>query len=155
MAIKIARSKIQYINLKCTIWHISQLGHANPVVPHPWTWTTSIKMLNSKIETCQMSIHVTWLCVWDLSCLLGSFSTCTKLAKGQLISKCLFYVFTFFQKTNENKSTISKVEFVRSFFGRNVGLKKSFRICLTFRILSVILWKGLILLTRFCLFFKF
>ena len=33
---------------------------------------------------------------------------------------------------NENKSTSSKVEFVRSFFGRNVGLKKSFRICLTF-----------------------
>ena len=54
-------------------------------------------------------------------------------SKGQLISKCLFGVFTFFQKTNENKSTSSKVEFVRSFFGRNVGLKKSFRICLTFR----------------------
>ena len=52
--------------------------------------------------------------------------------KGQLISKCLSGVFTFFQKTNENKSTSSKNEFVRSFFGRNVGLKKSFRICLTF-----------------------
>ena len=52
--------------------------------------------------------------------------------KGQLISKCHFGVFTFFQKTNENKSTSSKVEFVRSFFGRNIGLKKSFRICLTF-----------------------
>ena len=34
-------------------------------------------------------------------------------------------VFTFFQKTNKNKSTSSKVEFVGSFFGRNVGLKKS------------------------------
>ena len=55
-------------------------------------------------------------------------------AKGQLISKCLFGVFTFFQKTNENKSTSSKVEFVRSFFGRNVGLKQSFRICLTFSV---------------------
>ena len=53
-------------------------------------------------------------------------------AKGQLISKCLFGVFTFFQKMNENKLTSSKVEFVCSFFGRNVGLKKSFRICLTF-----------------------
>ena len=50
-------------------------------------------------------------------------------AKGQLISKCLFGV----QKTNRNKSTRTKVEFVRSFFGRNVGLKKSFRICLTFK----------------------
>ena len=55
--------------------------------------------------------------------------------KGQLISKCLFGVFTFFQKTNENKSTSSKVKFVCSFFGRNVGLKKSFRICLTFSFL--------------------
>ena len=26
-------------------------------------------------------------------------------AKGQLISKCLVGIFTFFQKTNENKST--------------------------------------------------
>jgi hypothetical protein len=32
---------------------------------------------------------------------------------------------------NENKSTNSKVEFVRSFFGRNIGLKKSFPIYLT------------------------
>ena len=53
--------------------------------------------------------------------------------KGQLISKCIFGVFTFFQKTNENKSTSSKVEFVCSFFGSNVSLKKSFRICLTFK----------------------
>ena len=45
--------------------------------------------------------------------------------KGQLISKCLYGVFTFFQKTNKNKSTSSKVEFVCSFFGRIVGLKKS------------------------------
>ena len=47
-------------------------------------------------------------------------------SKGQLISKCLFDVFTFFQKTNENKWTSSKDEFVRSFFGRNVGLKNHF-----------------------------
>jgi hypothetical protein len=53
-------------------------------------------------------------------------------SKGQLISKCLFGVFTFFQTTNQNKSTSSKVEFVCSFFGRNVGLKKSFPIFLTF-----------------------
>ena len=44
--------------------------------------------------------------------------------KGQLILKYLFCVFTFFQKMIENKSTSSKVEFVCSFFGRNVGLKK-------------------------------
>ena len=28
-----------------------------------------------------------------------------RVVKGQLISKCLFGVFNFFQKTNENKST--------------------------------------------------
>ena len=39
---------------------------------------------------------------------------------------------TFLQKMNENKSHSSKIEFVCSFFGGNVGLKKSFRFCLTF-----------------------
>ena len=33
---------------------------------------------------------------------------------------------------NENKSTCSKFEFVCSFFGKNVRLKKSFRIGLSF-----------------------
>ena len=55
-----------------------------------------------------------------------------KAPKGQLISKCLFGVFSFFQKPIENKSTSSKVEFDHSFFGRNVSLKKSFQIFLTF-----------------------
>ena len=41
-----------------------------------------------------------------------------------------FWCLHFLPKTNENKSTSSKVEFVRLFFGRTVGLKKSFRICL-------------------------
>ena len=44
-----------------------------------------------------------------------------------------FWCLHFLPKTNENKSTSSKVEFVRLFFGRkNVSLKKSFQICLTF-----------------------
>ena len=42
-----------------------------------------------------------------------------------------FWCLHFRPKTNENKST-SKVQCVRLFFGRNVGLKKIFRICLTF-----------------------
>ena len=49
-----------------------------------------------------------------------------KLDKGQLISKCLFAVFNFLQKTNKNMSHCSKIEFVCSFFGGNVSLKKSF-----------------------------
>ena len=59
--------------------------------------------------------------------------------KGQIISKCLFSVFTFFQKTKENNSMSSKVEFVCSLFGRNVSLKKSFLICLTFSIVKIML----------------
>ena len=46
------------------------------------------------------------------------------LSNGQLISKCLFGVFTFFQKTNQNKSTNSKVEFVRSFFWKKRRLEQ-------------------------------
>ena len=52
--------------------------------------------------------------------------------KGQLISKWVFVVFNFLQKMNKNKSHSSKNEFIHSFFGENVGLKKSFRFCLTF-----------------------
>ena len=48
--------------------------------------------------------------------------------KGQIISKCLFGVFNFFQKTNENTSHTSKNEFIRSFFGRIHGLKFAFEI---------------------------
>ena len=36
------------------------------------------------------------------------------------------------QKQVDLRFHSSKVEFVRSFFGGNVGLKKSFRLCLTF-----------------------
>ena len=49
-----------------------------------------------------------------------------------------FGAFTFFQKTNKNKSSGRKVKFVRLFFGRNVGLKKLFRICLTFTIIKLL-----------------
>ena len=45
-----------------------------------------------------------------------------ELLKGQIISKCLFGVFNFFQKTNENTSHSSKNEFIRSFFWKNSRL---------------------------------
>ena len=60
-------------------------------------------------------------------------------SKGQLISKCLFGALNFLQKQNENKSQSSKIEFLCSVFGGNVGLKKSFRFCLTFRFFLFIL----------------
>ena len=44
--------------------------------------------------------------------------------KSQIISKCLFGLFNYLQKTNENKwilgFIVSKVELVHSFFGGNV-----------------------------------
>ena len=47
-------------------------------------------------------------------------TTQQKGSKGQLISKCLFGAFNFFQKLDE------KVKFVRCFFWRNVDLKNHF-----------------------------
>ena len=44
--------------------------------------------------------------------------------KCQLISNCLLGVFTLFQKMNENKSTNSKVKFVRSFLWKKRRLEK-------------------------------
>ena len=46
--------------------------------------------------------------------------------KGQLIYKCLFDVFTLFQKTKENKSTSSKEEFVCSFLEETLAWKNHF-----------------------------
>ena len=54
------------------------------------------------------------------------FSDVAAVIKGQLISKCLFGVFNFLHKMNENKSHSSKIEFFCSLFGGNVGLKNSF-----------------------------
>ena len=48
------------------------------------------------------------------------------LFKGQIIKKCLFGVFNFFQKTNE-MSHSSKNEFICSFFGRIHDLTICFR----------------------------
>ena len=46
--------------------------------------------------------------------------------KGQIISKRFFPGQGFFKKTNENTSHTSKNEFIRSFFGRILGQKKTF-----------------------------
>ena len=43
-------------------------------------------------------------------------------AKGQLISKCLFDVFNFFQKANKKTSPSSRNEFIRFFFLQNSRL---------------------------------
>ena len=49
-------------------------------------------------------------------------------SKGQLISKWFFGIIDFLQKTNENTSHTSKNEFIRSFFGRILGLTIFFEI---------------------------
>ena len=52
--------------------------------------------------------------------------------KGQLISKGLFAILEFFQKNERNNSIIvllgQKNEFIQSFFGRIIGLKKTLRL---------------------------
>ena len=53
--------------------------------------------------------------------------------KTYKLAKCLFGVFNFFQKPNENTSHSNKNEFIRSFFGRIQGYQKSFRNYLTFK----------------------
>ena len=54
------------------------------------------------------------------------------VVKGQIISKGLFGVLEFSQKTNERIRRSSKNEFLRSFFERIRGYQKSFRNYLTF-----------------------
>ena len=54
--------------------------------------------------------------------------------KGQIISKGLFGVLEFSQKTNERIRCSSKNEFLHSFFGRIRGYQKSFRNYLTFNL---------------------
>ena len=64
------------------------------------------------------------------------FTVNLTLTKGQLISKDLFAILEFFQKTNNSIIVLlgrKKPEFVRSFFGRIVSLKKPVRLCLTFK----------------------
>ena len=56
--------------------------------------------------------------------------------KGQVISKGLFGVLEFSQKTNERIRRSSKNEFVHSFFGRIRGYRKSFRNYLTLKVTS-------------------
>ena len=47
--------------------------------------------------------------------------------KGQIISKANCQAQGFFKKMNENTSHTSKNEFIRSFFGRILGLTICFR----------------------------
>ena len=63
--------------------------------------------------------------------LAQNYAPCPIL-KGQLISKCLFGVFKFFQKTNKNSSHSIKNEFIHLFFGRIHDLLICFRNQLTF-----------------------
>ena len=62
--------------------------------------------------------------------------------KGRIISKELFGVLEFSQKTNEKIPHSSKNEFVRSFFGRIWGYQKSFRNYITTIASNLKLWNG-------------
>ena len=90
-----------------------------------------------KIEDILVYVWETSSCNWKA---LVKWSLDSKLSiptKDQLISKCLFGVFNFFQKTNENTSHSSKNEFIGSFFGGNRWPQKPFRNYLTFNNLKI------------------
>ena len=66
----------------------------------------------------QSKVHI----FWEGHNFLRNIHRRFVLCKGQLILKCLFGVFNFFQKTDKNTSHSSENEFTRSFFGRIHGL---------------------------------
>ena len=70
--------------------------------------------------------------------------------KGQMILKCLFGVFNFFQKTNKNTSHSSKNEFICLFFGRIHGLPICFRNYLTFSLAAVYVYYGWYIISCCC-----
>ena len=97
-----------------------------------------MKLLNS-------SFFLTTLGTYDMINLMGAshprqgrpnFVQIWLNIKGQIISKRLFGILGFFQKTNKQirfyYCQAKKNEFVRSFFGRIRGYQKSFRNYLTF-----------------------
>ena len=89
------------------------------IVVFSWFFSVAPKLLHDNTgenSNCLYSCQIFW----------------KQLAKGQIISKCLFGVFNFFQKTNENKSHSSRNEFVCSFFGRIQDTKICFWDYLTF-----------------------
>ena len=63
------------------------------------------------------------------------------IAKGQIISKCLFRVFNFFQKTNDNKLHSSKNELISYFLEEFKAWQFSFEIDwpLTLKVLNSML----------------
>ena len=56
------------------------------------------------------------------------FTVDLTLTKGQLISKCLFVDFNFFQKTNKNTLHSSKNEFIHSFLEEFTAWQFAFEI---------------------------
>ena len=82
-----------------------------------------------------ISTHTNWFS--NIVNLIGECRNYLNIpTKGQLISKRLFGILEFFQKTHERirHSTVrrKKPEFVRSFFWKNRRLERKIRLCLTF-----------------------
>ena len=82
-------------------------------------------------ETKELSVQVSNAFLNEVKCQSGAERKKRKRrkkTKGQLILKCLFGVFNFFQKKERKQVDLlyhsSRVEFVRYFFGRNIDLKK-------------------------------
>ena len=76
-----------------------------------WLWHGYLILSLGRKKSSKKNCQIFDLIFYHLSYVAGH-------TKGQLISKCLFGVFRFFQKTNENKSTW--------FFWGNISLKNHF-----------------------------
>ena len=110
--------------------------------------------------TIVLTRHVACIDCWVREAIVRNLRWVTlflgRALKGQLISKGLFGAFTFSQKTNENKSTSSKDELFRSFFGRKWQHHKTFWNKLTFSNLFLAAFPLLLLFFTFlCLPFVF
>ena len=78
-----------------------------------FVWHIYTYLQNWGLEDILVYVWKTSSCNWKA---LVKWSLDSKLSiptKGQLISKCLFGVFNFFQKTNENASIVVKIHFIR------------------------------------------
>ena len=87
----------------------------NPYYFHSYPWHSLSSSMNKQSIALRYSGR---LCLFD--------------SKGQIISKGLFGILEFSQKTNERICHSSKNECVRLFFGRIRGYQKFFRNYLTF-----------------------
>ena len=89
--------------------------------------TSKMKTVKIPHSAPQHNMHIVQDCfvLWGQCLSKIEFNLCTIIR--YIVSKCLFWVFNFFKKTNENTSHSIKNESNGSFFGKTHGLTICFR----------------------------